>query len=463
MGSRLYSLTDVLKKALFFFDSLTVPELSVYVYRRMMQDCPLPRVEEKVALCLRQHPCFYVDNRGAWRLDLEGKRENDAFYALLLKRQQPMSLKELRLWCKNKKNKHLVADEANLISDGRFVQLDNGCWGLTEWEVEAERYPLKQLVIKALKSHPGGLSQQQLFEIVNAWRPTTPPALQSVLRKFPFFEPAGGVWTYNSEVRVAYEEILRRYLAALNRQKERWHRARERWQKRIAALEQQLREINAAYREVAAALAQRQEEMAHYESVVTQLAEKDLLLSLRKKEIMRYREHINKLEAKANSILHQCRLWVKRAREGEQEIAQLRQSLAKTQASLETMFTMLQQYKERDREYKAKLAELKDQHASRVAGLQTEIVELRQKLEKLQEQKQQEERRYQEEISILTNDLKEALEKGEEAQRSLRFAQKEAQRWKEEYQRLAASVRHPLVRAVIRLCAFFGKSTAQPV
>lgn len=463
MGTKLYSLTDILKKALFFFDSLTVAELSIYVHRRVMRDHTLPQIEEKVALCLRQHPCFCVDNRNAWRLDLEGKRENDAFYSLLLKRQKPMSLKELRLWCKNKKNKHLVADEANLISDGRFVQLDNGYWGLTEWEVEADQYPLKHLVIKALKSHPGGLSQQQVYEIVNAWRPTIPSTIEGILRKFPFFELIGGVWTYNPKVRVAYEDLMQRYLAALTRQKERWHRDRERWRRKIGTLEQQLQEVNAAYREVAAALAQRQEEMAHYENVVTQLAEKDLLLSLRKKEIMRYREHINKLEAKANSILHQCRLWVKKARDGEQEIAQLRQSLAKTQTSLETMFTKLQQYKERDREYKAKLAELKEQHASRVAELQTEIVELRQKLERLQEQRQQEERCFQEEINLLTNDLKEALERGEEAQRSLRFAQKEAQRWKEEYYRLSVSLKNPLVRVVIKLCSIFGRSTAQPV
>ncbi|MBE3584787.1 MAG: phage-shock protein [Thermoanaerobacter sp.] len=466
MEGKLYSLTDVLKKTLFFFESLTVAELTPYVHKRMMRDYTLQQVEEKVVLCLRQHPCFFVDNRNAWHLDLEGKRENDAFYALLLKRQKPMSLKELKgaTWGKNKKTRHLMAEEASLISDGRFIQLDNGCWGLTEWEVEAGQYALKHLVIKALKTHPQGLSLQQVYEVVNAWRQTTVAAVEGVLRKFPYFElVGGGVWTYNPGIQSAYEALTKRYLAALNRQKERWHRDRERWRRKISTLEQQLQEVNAAYREAAAALAQRAEEVAQHEYLVTQMAEKDLLLSLRKKEILRYREHINKLEAKANSILHQCRLWVKRARDGEQEIAQLRQMLAKNQASLETMFTKLQQYKERDRENKSKIAELKEQHATRVAELQTEIVELRQKLERVQEMALQEERQLREEISVLSNDLKEALEKGEEVQRSLRFTQKELQRCQEQYRRLQGSLKNPLVRLVIRFCSWFGGPTGQPV
>lgn len=467
MEGKLYSLTDVLKKTLFFFDSLTVAELTPYVHKRMMRDFTSSQVEEKVVLCLRQHPCFFVDNRNAWHLDLEGNRENDAFYSLLLKRQKPMSLKELKgagSWGKSKKNRRLVAEEASLISDGRFIQLDNGYWGLTEWEVEAGQYALKHLVIKALKTHPQGLSLQQIYEMVNAWRPTTLSAIEGVLRKFPYFELLGeGVWTYNPSVQSAYEALTKRYLAALNGQKARWHRDRERWRKKISTLEQQLQEINAAYREAAAALAQRAEEVSQHEYLVTQMAEKDLLLSLRKKEILRYREHITRLEAKANSILHQCRLWVKRARDGEQEIAQLRQMLAKNQASLETMFTKLQQYKERDRENKSKLAELKEQHATRVAELQTEIVELRQKLERAQEMALQEERQLREEISLLSNDLKEALEKGEEAQRSLRFTQKELQRCQEQYRRLQGSLKNPLVRLAIRFCSWFGGPTGQPI
>lgn len=230
MEGKLYSLTDVLKKTLFFFESLTVAELVPYVHRRMLKDYTLSQVEEKVMLCLRQHPCFYVDNNNAWHLDLEGNQENDCFYGLLLKRQQPLSLKELKgagSRSKNKKNRRLVSDEAGLISDGRFIQLDNGYWGLTEWEVGAGQYALKHLVIKALKSYPGGLSQQQLFEVVNSWRPTTLSAVEGVLRKFPYFELVGqGVWTYNPGVQLSYEALTKRYLAALNRQKERWDRER---------------------------------------------------------------------------------------------------------------------------------------------------------------------------------------------------------------------------------------------
>ncbi|MQL51204.1 phage-shock protein [Desulfofundulus thermobenzoicus] len=460
MEGKLHSLTDVLKKTLFFFDSLTVTELVPYVHRRMLRDYTLTQVEEKVALCLRQHACFYMDNQNAWHLDLEGERENDGFYSLLLKKQQPLSIRELKSSAsRNKKNRHLVADEARLISDGRFIQLDNGSWGLTEWEVESGQYALKHLVIKALKSHPTGLSQQQIYELVSLWRSTTLPAVEGVLRKFPYFEVVGeGVWTYNPVVRAAYEALTRRYLGALNRQKLRWHRDRERWRKKVVMLDRQLQEVTAAHREAAAALAQRADELSQHEYLVTQMAEKDLLLSLRKKEIFRYREHINKLEAKANSILHQCRLWVKRARDGEQEIAHLRQTLAKNQASLESLFTKLQQYKERDRENKGKLAELKERHANRVAELQTEIVELRQKLERTQDLALQGERQLREEINSLSNDLKDALEKGEEARRSLRFIQKELSRCQEEYRRLQGRLKNPLVRLAVRICSWFDGS-----
>jgi len=461
LEGKLHSLTDVLKKTLFFFEALTVAELTPYVHRKMLHDYTLAGVEEKVTQCLRQHRCFYVDNNNGWHLDLEGQRENDGFYALLLKRQQPVSLKEVvknaSTKGKNKKIRRLFADEASLISDGRFIQLSNGHWGLTEWEVEAGQYALKHLVIKALKLHPGGLLLPQLFEVVNAWRTTTMPAVEGVLRKFPYFELLGeGVWVYNPAVQAAYESLTKRYLSALNVQKQRWQRDRERWRKKVALLENQLQEVSAAHREAAAALAQRAEENSRHEYLVTQMAEKDLLLSLRKKEIFRYREHIGKLEAKANSILHQCRLWVQRARDGEKEIARLRQTVAKTQAGLESMFGKLQQYKEKDRENKSLLAELKERHAARVAELQTEIVELRQKLERAQEKALQEERRLREEINLLTNDMKESLQKREEEQRTRQLLNEELARCQEEYRRLKSRLRNPLVRLTVRLCSWFG-------
>ncbi|MEW6274373.1 MAG: phage-shock protein [Bacillota bacterium] len=460
MHGKLHSLTDVLKKTLFFFETLTPAELAPYVQRKMLQDYSPAKVEEKISLCLRQNPCFVQDKNDSWRLNLEGRRENDAFYALLLKRQQPLSLKEVireaNVKHKDKRFKRLIAEEANLISDGRFVQLENGCWGLTEWEVEAEQYALKHLVIKALKMHPAGLTTQQVFEVVRVWRSISLPEVENLLCKFPYFERVGnGVWTYNPAAQAAYESLLKRFLNALGKQKARWQRDRDRWQKKVSVLEERLQAVSAAHQEAAAALALRAGEVGRHEQLVTQMAEKDLLLSLRKKEIFRYREHINKLEAKANSILHQCRLWVKRARDKEAENQQLRETIGKNQASLEALFTKLQQYKERDRENKAKITELKERHATRVAELQTEIVELRQKLEKSQSAVGQEERRLKEEVAILSGDLRNALKREEELERSIRFLQQDLTRCREEYRQLEGVLKNPLVKMTVKICSLF--------
>jgi len=459
MAGKLHSLTDVLKKTLFFFEELSVAEMVPHVHRKMLKDYSQEQVEEKVVLCLRQNSCFVINPRGLWGLNLEGDRDNDQFYAVLLKRQQPMSIREvLRTGTSSKtkkKTKPLVSGEASLITDGRFIQLENGHWGLTEWEVEAGQYSLKQLVIKAHKVHPGGLSVQQVYEIVNNWRPTTVRAVEEIQKKFSFFEDIGeGIWVYNPSVQIAYEEMMKRFIGSLSRMKDKWRRDRQRWYGKSELLERQINEINSAYKETAAALALKMEEVSQQDYLVTQMAEKDLLLSLRKKEIYRYREHVGKLEAKSNSILHQCRLWVRRAREAEEEKTRLKEALNKNQSSLEALFTKLQQYKEKDRENKIKLAETKEFNANKTAELQTEIVELRQKLEKSVESHKLEEKRYRQEINILGNDLKEALERSEEAKRSMRFMQQELSHTRSELRKVEATIKSPLVRAMIKLLGF---------
>ncbi|GBF34991.1 hypothetical protein DCCM_4112 [Desulfocucumis palustris] len=459
MNGKLHSLTDVLKKTLFFFETMTVAEMAPHVQKIILRDFNGVQAEDKVSRCLKQNRCFEENGSGQWSLNLEGERDNDSFYAILLKRQQPMSIKEVyRGGSKNKRKfKSMVSEVAGLISDGRFIQLSNGYWGLTEWEVETGRYSLKQLVIKALKTHPGGLSANQAYELVNSWKPTTIKAIEGVLEKFPYFEKVGdGVWSYNSAGQIAYDALTKRFLVSLTRQRERWVKERDKRNGKQAAIERQLREIESAYRETAAALALKMEESGRQEQLVTQMAEKDLLLSLRKKEIFRYREHIMKLEAKSNSILYQCRLWVKKARDGEEDNRKLREALRKNQTSLETLFTKLQQYKEKDRENKARLVELKDRHATRVAELQTEIVELKNKLDRTLEIAVHEERGLKEEINSLSNDLKEALETRDEAQRNLRFAQQELNRHKEEKKNIESRVNNPLVRMAMRIYSWFG-------
>jgi hypothetical protein len=104
MAGKLNSLTDVLKKTLFFFEALSVGELAPHVHRRMLKDYPLQQVEEKVNLCLKQNECFYREKE-YWRLNLEGNKDNDQFYSLLLKKGQPQNLREISKNINAKKKK----------------------------------------------------------------------------------------------------------------------------------------------------------------------------------------------------------------------------------------------------------------------------------------------------------------------------------------------------------------------
>ena len=465
MSGKLNSLTDVLKKTLFFFETLSVAELIPYVHRQMLADYSPEQVEEKVHLCLVQHQCFTSEDRYIWTLNLEGQRDNDKLYNLLLKKQKPLSLNEMtQNGTGGKKKRKPVSETASLISDGRFVQLANGYWGLTEWEVETGHYSLRHLIVKALKLHPTGLSLTQLAEVVGKWRVTSVIEIKGVLAKFPYFEEIGnGVWCYNAETRVIHDRVLKRYLEALKRQRERWHRDQERWERRVEGMKKQLDEVSAAQREAAAALALRREDVNRYDQVVTQMAEKDLLLALRKKEIYRYKEHLQKLESKANAILYQCRLWVKRARDGEHEKDNLQEALQKNQQSLETLFSKLQQYKERDRESKAKIMEIKEQHAERVAELQTTIVNLRQKIERLQNVKEQEEKIWREEVNTLSTDLKHSMSEAERLNRVMRLAQQEVLEMKNKHKAMEVQLAHPVVRFFAKLVAKFRRNPHQAI
>ncbi|MDD4169107.1 MAG: phage-shock protein [Desulfotomaculaceae bacterium] len=459
MGGRLNSLTDVLKKTLFFFESLTVPELTPYVHRKMLKDYSLPQVEEKVNLCLSQHPCFSQD-KDNWHLNLEGLRENDQFYSLLLKKGQPQNLRELTKRANNRKRKtkSLLAEEVLLISDGRLVQLDNGYWGLTEWAVEANHYSLKHLLVKAMKMHPGGLSIQQIQDVINSWRSTETKTIEGVLRKFPYFELVGEeVWSYNPTAHLLYEHILRRFLNLIGKQKLRWRQDRSRWKDKIESMQSSLREAVSGQREVAAALAEKMELAGQHDYLLTQMAEKDLLLSLRKREILRYREHIKKLESKSNCILYQCRLWVKKARDTQEDLVKMKVLLLKNQNSQEALFIKLQQYKGKDRENKSNLRELKENHATKVAELQTEIVELKQKLERERAAALLEERRMMEEISKLSSDLKKVLRAEEEHQRAQFMAKQELAATKDGFKVLEEKLKNPLVKLIISISSLFKR------
>ena len=467
MISELFSLTDELKKNLYFFENMTVAELTPYIHQKMLKDYSLAQVEERIGLCLQQHPCFYLVSENVWRLNTEGLRCNDDFYTLLLKQGQPLSIKEIfnnkfNGKNKNKKIRRLMSEEANLISDGRFIQLDNDYWGFTQWVVEAANYSVKHLIIKALKKHPAGLNLPQIFEFTCSWRKTSLPAVKEVLHKYPYFELKNQeLWIYEPAIRVAYERLIGRYLLVLKRQRERRIKERECWRNKLIVLKKQLHEVNIVHQEAAVALAQKIEDNYRQEYLVTQMAEKDLLLSLRKKEIFRYREHINKLEAKANSILYQCKLWVERTRVGEKERTELRKALKDSLGNIALLATKIQEKEDNERQNNIAMINLKEHYTTHIAELQNEIVELRQKLERSQEKAVQHERQYQSEIDFLNNSLKEALEKEQEQQRSLLLLQKELTFFKKENQKHKALLKNPLVKLILMIFSFFQRYLKQ--
>lgn len=467
MIGELFSLTDELKKNLYFFESMTVAELTPYIHQKMLKDYSLAQVEERIGLCLQQHPCFYLVSENTWRLNTEGLRCNDDFYTLLLKHGQPLNIKEIFNNKFNGKNKYkkirrLMSEEANLISDGRFIQLDNDYWGLTQWVVEAADYPVKHLVIMALKKQPAGLDLPQIFEFIYPWRRTNLPAVKEVLQKYPYFELKNQeLWVYEPAIRVAYERLIDRYLLTLKRQRERRNKEREYWRKKLIILKKQLQEVNVAQQEAAAALAQKMEDNYRQEYLVTQMAEKDLLLSLRKKELFRYREHINKLEAKANSILYQCRLWVERARTAENERTELRKALKDSLGNIALLAAKIQEREDNERRNNIEMINLKEHYTTRIAELQNKIVELHQKLERSQEKTVQQERQYQSEIDFLNNSLKEVIEKEQEQQRSLLLIQKELTFFRRENQKYKSLLKNPLVKLILMIFSFFQRYLKQ--
>lgn len=460
MGGHLLSLTDLLKRTLYFFEELSARELAPFIRRRMLQDHTLAEVEEKVRLCLTQHTCFVHLGDDVWRLDLTGSRENDHFYHLLLKNGEPLSLWEVLKSnrVRKKKLRRLIAEETGLMNDGRFVQLTNGTWGLTEWGVNAGHYPLKHLIIKALRQHPGGLTVSQLASIVSEWRPVGPEAINALLKKFPYFEEqAGGVWLYNRVAHKTYDSVLIKYLTVLREQKKKWRWERDQWYRKFRQLQVQVEEMRAAQREAAAAACRQATLAEENEKLNMRLAEKGLLLSLRKKEIIYYQEQMRKLEAKANSILRQCRLWVERAREAQKENGQLREALGCAQDRLEEMYQTITRYAERDRDQKTLLAELKEQHAAKVAELHAEIVDLKERLAKVQESSRRRESTLYEDIDRLQAELQKARDVREDLEHSLRFFQHELVRMREECRRLEKELKHPLVRVAARISLLLAR------
>ena len=235
-----------------------------------------------------------------------------------------------------------------------------------------------------MKTYPGGLSLQQLHKVINAWRETDLKTLEGILRKLPYFELVGeGVWSYNPTVRVLYEDLLKRFLSIINKQKERWHRSKAQWKNKYDSLQKHYQEALSGKQEAAAALAEKNGTGGRHEHLLTQMAEKDLLLSLRKREIPTLQEHINKLVAKSQQHSLPVPPLGQTGKGSAGRNLKTKGTPGENPREASRAFSpKLQQYKEKDRENKAKIVELKEQYSTRIAELQNEIVELKQKAER---------------------------------------------------------------------------------
>lgn len=445
----LHSLVDMLKKTMYFCEGLTVKELTRFVHNKMLQDYEVGEVKECIESCLKQIRCFTSNDGWTWHLDRNGEPENDRYYDQLFKQQRALRFAQPSTKG-NKKNKKRNGETVNLMHDGRFVQLEGGKWGLTEWEIDPAQYRLRHLVIKVLFRNPDGLLPDEVVDKVEIFREVRPNAVFDLLKKYPYFVVSeDGRWQYRPELRKVYDLQLERHLISLNREKRRFFREKDKLLQKIKYKEMQLREVKAAKEQVAAALAERTQMLDDYDHLVQRFAEKDLLLSLRKKELIRCRQERARLESKANSILHQCRRWVDKARGQEEEIAWLKEQVDNLSAQVEWV-------QEKDRQLQKKLADLKDKYTTEKAELVRENLTLKHQLEKGIVNARREEKELREELAKLSNDLRQALQLAEERRYSLEATQEQLEQYRKECRMLKASTRHPLVRLSMKIAAIFG-------
>ncbi|MBS3968868.1 MAG: hypothetical protein KGZ94_01995 [Clostridia bacterium] len=448
--TKLHSLVDLLKKNLYFAEGLTVIELTRYIQRKMLQDYTFQQAQSFVNSCLHQCACFYSCDDYIWYMDKQGLRENDQFFNMLFKHQRPLKFSSTTSAKKSRKNTKVVSHPTNLNSDGRFVQLEGGNWGLTDWEVDVNDYRLRHVIIKVLYKNTNGLTYDEIQDKVETWKKACPCAVRDLLHKYPYFRKQDDKWLYFAEARSTYEKTLEKYLKTLNRQQLKHLSQKHKLSEKIKNQELQFREIYAAKKQIAASLAEKNQNMEDYDHLIQRFAEKDLLLSLRKRELYRVKEEKQKAEKKADSILYQCRLWVNKAKLKEQENEKLALEINRLKDELAELT-------ERERQLRYRFAQQKDKNATEKAEVIRENVNLKHQLEKIITKAKNEEREFKNEIGKLTAELRRIIQESEERRYSMEMLELEFHDLRKENRMLKASTRHPLVRFSLKIAAFFGR------
>ncbi len=449
--AQLHSLIDLLKKNLYFAEGLSVKELASIVHKKMLQDHSTDDVRKYILSCLSGTRCFYSPDKYLWYMNKRGLLENDEFYNKLFKEKKPLKYSENNKNGKTKrKNKKVIKLNLNLSSDERFVQHDGGKWGLTEWEIDNTQFRMRYHVIKVLAENPEGLKVEKIVEKLRKYKTGDYHPVKDLLNKYPYFFEENNIWSYNSKLRSIYEQMIEKHIASLRRQKLNFFQQKSKMHKKIKSKEVIIKEIQIAREQVASALQEKSMLVEDYDHVVQRFAEKDLLLVLRKKELIKCRKEKQKLENKANCILKECRKWVNESRNLEQENEYIMQE-AKHYKEDRDRLTKIED------KLKTELAAAKDKFASDKADLIRENINLKHRLDKQLSRSREEEKKLRTEITRMGLDLKNVLQENQEQNYSLKNSEEENDKLRKEVRRLKSNLKNPLVKLSLKIAGVFAR------
>jgi len=449
--AKLHSLVDLLKKNLYFTEGLTIIELTRYIQRKMLQDYTFGQAQSFVNSCLHQCACFYSSDGYIWYMDKKGLRENDHFFNTISSHQKPLKFSAASPIKKSrKKNTKIVSHPTNLNSDGRIVQLEDGNWGLTEWNIDTNDYRLRHVIIKTLHNNTNGLTYAGVQDEVEIYKKVSAHAIRDILHKYPYFRKQNDKWSYSIEARYAYEKTLEKYIKTIHKEQLKHLSQKHKLSKIIKLRELQFREIYTAKKQIAASLAEKNQNTDEYDHLIQRFAEKDLLLSLRKRELYKIKEEKFKIERKNVAILQQCKLWVNKSKIKENENENLIEKIGKLKDEIAELAM-------NEREFRYKFSQQKDKNAIEKAEIIRENVNIKHQLEKMITKSKKEEKELKVEIGKLTAELRRSVKENEERRYSMEMLEGEFRDIRKENRLLKASSKHPLVRFSLKIATFFGR------
>jgi len=197
-------------------------------------------------------------------------------------------------------------------------------------------------------------------------------------------------------------------------------------------------------------LAEKHQSTEEYEHIIQRFAEKDLLLSLRKRELYKIKEEKFKVERRSIAILQQCKLWVSKTKIKERENESLVQKIAELKDEIAELAI-------NEREFRYKFSQQKDKNAMEKAEVIRENVNIKHQLEKIIAKSKKEEKELKVEIGKLTAELRRTVKESEERKYSLEMLEGEFRDVRKENRLLKANSKHPLVRFSLKIATFFGK------